>query len=228
MRSLKCIFPALLLCGFISEAGMASAAPATEARMVWAPPLEFPAAAKLSKDVATRVRIELDDTGRMTSCAVVGTSGKGAFDKATCSWASKARFEAARSEAGLPHQSVWDGWVNWYLPRSAEDQQDNEQNRSNRVGSPTSGVFQTANDYPSRALREGRSGRAVFSVLVGEDGRARSCWIVATSNQPDLDEATCRSVLLRARFNPSRNVYNEIEQSTYTSSMNWIAPQGGF
>src|SRR6185369_12526666 len=50
------------------------------------------------------------------------------------------------------------------------------------------GNWATANDYPSRALREEREGTTGFRVTVGPDGRVTDCQITSSSGSPDLDQ----------------------------------------
>lgn len=63
------------------------------------------------------------------------------------------------------------------------------------------GTWATTSDYPAKALRQGREGVVTFKVLIGIDGRAKSCAILRTSGHDDLDSAACTSMLKRGRFN---------------------------
>lgn len=85
------------------------------------------------------------------------------------------------------------------------------------------GTWATPNDYPSRALREERTGTTGFRVTVGTNGRVESCTITSSSGHPDLDEATCKNVSRRARFRPALQNGEEV-QGTYSNRIRWVIP----
>lgn len=61
----------------------------------------------------------------------------------------------------------------------------------------------TFDDYPARALREGREGDTGFRVAFDASGAVVGCEIVASSGHADLDEQTCKLLWRRARFDPA-------------------------
>lgn len=58
-------------------------------------------------------------------------------------------------------------------------------------------------NYPSAAIREGRSGRVHVMVMVSPTGRVSSCSIISSSGSQDLDEAACNGMLRYGRFEPA-------------------------
>lgn len=82
-------------------------------------------------------------------------------------------------------------------------------------------TWATPNDYPSRALREERTGTTTFRVKISDDGRVESCTIVSSSGDSDLDEATCSNVSRRARFRKPSDGYGD----TYTNRVRWVIPK---
>lgn len=66
------------------------------------------------------------------------------------------------------------------------------------LGNP--GTWVTTNDYPSRALRQERQGTTAFRLEVGTDGRPTACTFTSSSGHSDLDAATCKALMRRARF----------------------------
>jgi protein TonB len=82
------------------------------------------------------------------------------------------------------------------------------------------GSWATPNDYPSRALREDRTGTTTFRVTIDDNGRVADCQIVKSSGSPDLDEATCKNVTRRARFKKPSDGYG----SVYTNRVRWVIP----
>lgn len=86
------------------------------------------------------------------------------------------------------------------------------------------GSWATTNDYPSRALREERSGTTGFRVTVGADGRVIDCQITSSSGHADLDQATCQNVSRRARFKPAMQ-NGEPVQGSYSNRVRWVIPE---
>ncbi len=82
----------------------------------------------------------------------------------------------------------------------------------------------STNDYPSRALREGREGIAFYEVTVGMDGRVISCRIAQTSGHADLDESTCRNVSRRGRFNPALDLSGKLIEGVWAGQTKWEIP----
>jgi TonB family protein len=87
------------------------------------------------------------------------------------------------------------------------------------------GYWVTSNDYPTRALREERTGTVGFRVEVDESGRVASCEIVLSSGSTDLDEATCANVSRRARFSPAISSDGQPMRGSYSNSIRWTIPE---
>lgn len=83
----------------------------------------------------------------------------------------------------------------------------------------------TSEDYPVRALREGRQGTVQFRVTVGEAGRVEACQITASSGSADLDAATCEIVSRRGRFKPPTDASGQPAKRIYASKMHWAIPR---
>jgi TonB family protein len=58
----------------------------------------------------------------------------------------------------------------------------------------------TPDDYPPRALREGREGETRFKLTIATSGAVSACDVLASSGHADLDAATCGLLTRRARF----------------------------
>jgi len=85
------------------------------------------------------------------------------------------------------------------------------------------GTWATTNDYPSRALREERSGTTGFRVTVDTSGRVIDCQVTSSSGHADLDQATCQNVTRRARFRPAMEDGQPV-QGTYSNRVRWVIP----
>lgn len=87
------------------------------------------------------------------------------------------------------------------------------------------GSWATTDDYPSRALREEKEGVTRFTVQVSPEGRVTNCTVTGSSGTPELDEAACRAITRRARFNPATNGEGEKVAGTYSNSVRWQIPK---
>ncbi|MPT47987.1 MAG: energy transducer TonB [Sphingobium sp.] len=90
-------------------------------------------------------------------------------------------------------------------------------------GNPASWV--TSDDYPSRALREERSGTVGFRLDIGADGRVTNCSITSSSGHSDLDSEACRLLQRRARFKPATGTDGNAMTDSYSSRFVWRIPQ---
>jgi TonB family protein len=84
----------------------------------------------------------------------------------------------------------------------------------------------TNQDYPVAAMRDEREGVSGFRLTIGPDGLPQRCEIIGSSGHPDLDAATCRLVMERARFKPGRNARGEAVGGTYSNRIRWQIPDG--
>lgn len=79
---------------------------------------DYPAAALRGNDQGTTsFRLTIGPNGRVTDCAVTGSSGSAALDQATCRiLRSRARYTPARDSSGNPSSGTDSGRVTWRLP----------------------------------------------------------------------------------------------------------------
>jgi TonB family protein len=63
----------------------------------------------------------------------------------------------------------------------------------------------TADDYPAAALRDDASGRCVLQFTVSETGAVRDIEISVSSGHKALDDAACKLIARRFRFEPARD-----------------------
>lgn len=91
-------------------------------------------------------------------------------------------------------------------------------------GSP--GAWVTSDDYPTEALRAEQSGTVGFTIDVDAAGTITNCWITASSGSPALDEATCRLITSRARFNAARDERGRNVAGQFRNRIVWQIPEG--
>lgn len=83
----------------------------------------------------------------------------------------------------------------------------------------------TTEDYPSRALREEREGVTAIAFDITADGRAENCRVTSSSGSTDLDEATCRNFVRRARYTPAKDNAGNNIATTGSRRVRWQMPQ---
>ncbi len=97
--------------------------------------------------------------------------------------------------------------------------------RPNPIPKGNPGNWANTSDYPSRALAQEREGTTRFSVTVGPDGRVQSCSITGSSGHGDLDDATCKNIQRRARFEPALDGNGNPTTGRWGSSVRWVIPK---
>lgn len=79
-------------------------------------------------------------------------------------------------------------------------------------------------DYRSTWIRRELQGTASFQLGIGANGKVSDCRVTRSTGHSALDDATCKLISKRARFNPARNAQGEAISGTYSSSIQWILP----
>ncbi|WP_395392907.1 energy transducer TonB [Novosphingobium sp. BL-8A] len=87
------------------------------------------------------------------------------------------------------------------------------------------GTWVTTQDYPAGELRAEHQGMVRFRVDVDARGRVGQCTIMSSSGYSGLDEATCKYVSRRARFEPATNADGEASAGSYMGTIRWIIPR---
>lgn len=95
-----------------------------------------------------------------------------------------------------------------------------------RSASPLNGPrgWVVTDDYPAGPLRRGVEGQAGYRLAVGSDGRVSACEITQTSGNAELDQATCRYITRRARFEPATDARGAKAVGSYTGTVKWQIP----
>lgn len=95
-------------------------------------------------------------------------------------------------------------------------------------GSPADnpGTWITSDDYPIRAMMEEMEGTTGFRLSYDAGGMPKTCDIISPSGHAELDAATCRLVMERARFNPGRDQAGKPVGGTYRTRVRWQIPRG--
>ena len=80
-------------------------------------------------------------------------------------------------------------------------------------------------DYPSAPLRRGEEGTANYRLVIGSDGRVDACEIVSSTSSSGLDQATCRLLERRARFDAATDANGAKVVGTYSGAVTWRIPK---
>lgn len=82
----------------------------------------------------------------------------------------------------------------------------------------------TNNDYPRRGLTRGLEGTSGYRLVVSSNGRVSECQITRSSGHAVLDDAACRLLERRARFDPAKDNRGQVVVGTYTGQVTWQIP----
>lgn len=82
----------------------------------------------------------------------------------------------------------------------------------------------STDDYPAIALRRGSEGVAGYRLIVAADGRVSACDITRSTGDRQLDDATCRFIARRARFEAATDHTGAKVSGTYTGTVKWDIP----
>ena len=84
--------------------------------------------------------------------------------------------------------------------------------------------FFYSDDYPADAMADDAQGLVAFRVTVGRDGRVKRCEIIVSAGHPSLDEATCRILQARAKFEPATDRDGDRIEDKVSGRIRWVLP----
>jgi TonB family protein len=76
-------------------------------------------------------------------------------------------------------------------------------------------------DYPSQAMREGKSGTTQMMLMIDETGAVKDCLVEQTSGIATLDAMGCGALIERARFRPALDRDGKPAKSVHTARIQW-------
>jgi len=89
-------------------------------------------------------------------------------------------------------------------------------------GNPAQWVTQA--DYPARALREEREGTSAITWDINAEGRVENCRVTSSSGSPDLDDAACKAITRRGRYQPALDQAGNPMRSSQSRRVVWQIP----
>lgn len=79
-------------------------------------------------------------------------------------------------------------------------------------------------DYPADAIRDGAQGKTVVGFTVDETGTVGNVHVAGSSGHNSLDEAACKAVAERFRFEPARDNNGYAMAQDRTQAITWTLP----
>lgn len=146
----------------------------------------------------------------LTLARAIGITGSGKRGKYVMSFAMR--------------RAIWLGLITGYAVAGSASAKAPAVVSSRPLSNP--GEWVTPNDYPSRALRNGETGNAGFSLTYDVQGKVTACEITASSGSADLDERTCELMMVRASFVPGTRDGKPVG-GVYRSTVHWQIPDDG-
>lgn len=86
------------------------------------------------------------------------------------------------------------------------------------------GQWLTNSDYRPAWIRRELTGLATFRLEIAANGKVTDCAVTGSTGHGELDAATCKLVMRRARFEPARGSNGEAVAASYTGSVLWQVP----
>lgn len=86
------------------------------------------------------------------------------------------------------------------------------------------GKWVVSNDYPLNMLSAGQPAIVEFRLSVGADGVPTACHIQSTTRPKEFDDAVCKSVMRRARFDPALDAAGKPLASYYRNTVRFQIP----
>lgn len=156
------------------------------------------------------ILLKINEMGRVLSCRISKSSGHVDLDVRACDVSKeRGRFLPATDKYGTAIPSTFEYQIHWRFDLEPEYAQ-------KRGGSISD------EDYPSKAIREQKSGLATASFSSNELGRVENCRIILSSGSADLDEETCKIITRRWKYRPARDRMGSIiPTDNLQQSINW-------
>jgi protein TonB len=82
----------------------------------------------------------------------------------------------------------------------------------------------STDDYPRASLVDGVEGTAAYRLIVGTNGRVSACEVTRSTGNDQLDQATCKFILRRARFEAATDETGAKVLGNYTGTVRWEIP----
>lgn len=82
----------------------------------------------------------------------------------------------------------------------------------------------TNNDYPAALLYREVEGTVGYKLIIGTNGKVSACDVTLSSGNGQLDDATCRLIARRARFEPATDGSGAKIMGSFSGTVLWQIP----
>lgn len=186
-----------------------------------------------NEDGRVRLRFTVGADEKVTSCAHDRPPASALIGQRACAYLERLRFRPQPVDPTFQYQFEMDWTVPGDIPPTALARPATEATliqtgyvRERPDGKPDPcSTLVCASDYPGRALRNEVEGVAVYHVVVNSEGQPNLCWVSLPTPSGDLDEATCRIIMNRARFRPAQDENGAPRVAIYSGRMRWTIAQ---
>ena len=77
-------------------------------------------------------------------------------------------------------------------------------------------------DYPPKMFKAGHQGIVNFRMIIDETGEPLSCHIQESTRPKDFDDAVCKAVMKRARFEPALDAQGKPVASYWRQTVRFL------
>ncbi len=181
--------------------------------------------------------LTIDTKGLPTNCTITSSSGSADLDEATCQLLmARARFTPGHDAKGMPTGGTYSNRIRWQIPKD-EEGADLANEAGFQMGPfdkylpqppfPTSETLalDPIAAYPKTALTHGDEGLVGMALTISDTGSVTDCVVAQSSNAKSLDEASCKLMRDKAKFNPALDSKGAPTAGTIAVNFNWILPE---
>lgn len=172
----------------------------------WITTLDYPQLSLLFvEEGVVNARLDLTDSGRVSACTIVRSSGFARLDEMTCKLMSRrARFNAALGPDGQPTAGRYTQAVRWKMV-------DDQPVRASSLGWKR----------PAEAKQGNERGTVSFELEIDETGNVTTCSVRESSGYQSLDDETCRRLREMKAPSPYQNERGSFVSRKVRNAIRW-------
>jgi TonB family protein len=195
----------------------------------WANTGDYPALAlREQREGITAFTVDVSVDGRVTKCAITGSSGHADLDQVTCdNVTARAQFYPGKDKNGVATTGRYSNRVRWQIPEvltMASMPRIAESLPRPPMPSNTAQLRIPANKYPAAALAEGKQGQTTFMLNVDSAGKILGCSITVSSSSPELDQQAC-ALAREWSFEPALDTNGAPSSGKSAHTLSWRLPK---
>jgi TonB family protein len=194
----------------------------------WANTGDYPALAlREQREGITAFTVDVSVDGRVTKCAITGSSGHPDLDQVTCdNVTARAQFYPGKDKNGVATTGSYSNRVRWQIPEVLTMALPMASDSLPRAPMPSdrSQLTIAKEKYPAAALAAGQQGRTTFMLDVDETGKVIRCAITESSKFSELDEQAC-AIAREWKLEPALDVNGKPSAGKSVHILHWRLPK---